>query len=143
MSALDEELAALEAEDEAAEKTAAEARAEQAKVDRVAYLKLKKSHTGTLGVLQLETYRPGWPTSLVVSSMDGAAFNRFEEMSQSKSKEKKRQAIRCAVSDCLLYPTEAAFAAMVREGQLTELPGAVALEAVRLSRAKATSEGKE
>jgi hypothetical protein len=141
MSALDEELAALEAEDQADGIALEAARVEQAKVDRIAYLKLKKQHGDhKVGVLRLDCYKPGFPTLVVVSALDAQGHKRFEEMAASPSKEKRRQAIRCAVSDSLLYPSESVFAAMVAEFQ--DLPGTVALEAVKLSKAKASEEGK-
>jgi hypothetical protein len=141
VSALDEELAALEAEDEAASAAVDAERVEQAKRDRIAHLKLKKEHGDhKIGVLKLDAYKPGFPTLVVVSALDGSGQRRFEEMISSPSKEKKRQAVRCAVSDGLRYPDEKTFAAMVAD--FPELPATVAVEAMRLSKAGATEQGK-
>ena len=143
MSALDEELAALEAEDQEAEGALDKARAEQSKVDRIAYLKLKKAQPElTLRSLKLDVYRPGSVTLLVYRSLDKIAHGRFVELSSSGSKGKREQAIRCAVSDCLLYPSEADFAALVRGGEFHELPASLAVAALNLTRAGAAEEGK-
>lgn len=142
MSSLDEELAALEAEDEASEASIEAARAEQAKVDRIAFLRLKKEHgEHMVGVVPLGSYKPGYATQLVVIAMDGMAYGRFEQMSQAQSAAKRRQAIKCAVSDCLKHPDAKTFAAMAAD--FHDLPGTVALAAVKLSKGRAAIEGKE
>lgn len=141
MSAIDDELAALEAEDEVASKSLDAERAEQAKIDRIAFLKLKKQHGDhKIECKQLGKWKPGFPTLVVVSSLDSSAYRRYEQMSQNKQERVRQQAQACAVSDSLLYPDEDTFAKM--KAEYLDLPGVVCLEAVRLSQAKAAAEGK-
>jgi hypothetical protein len=143
MSTLDEELAALEAEDQATEEEIEAARAEQVKRDRIAFLKLKKEH-GAHKVRVINVgpacYKPGWPTQLVVSTMDGAAKNRVEQMLGSNSPAKKAQGLRCAVADSLLYPEAKVFAEMCATFQ--HLEGSTAIAALELSKAQIEAEGK-
>lgn len=141
MATIDEELAALEQaelDDAAAD---AAARAEQEKVDRVAYLKLKREHGAHLvDVVPVEKFKPGFTTLLVVKAFDAAQHRRFEDLINAQNKEKRKQAVRFAVNDSLLYPAKAVFAEMAQT--FHELPGTVAGAALHLSKGRATSEGK-
>lgn len=139
----DEEAAALEAEDEAVEADIERAREQQQKVDRVAFLRLKKEHGAhRVGIYALgrACFKPGWPTLFVMQTMDGIAKHRVEQMLGSNSPQKKAQGLKCAAVDALLYPDEPTFVAMCKVFQ--HLEGNFALASLELSRARGEAEGK-